>query len=160
MWASTTSGATGLTKRELTTNNVDIQVWGFGDTGTDLYTQFSWTIPKEWDAGTITAEFFWTATGGSVGIVVWGIQGRAFANDNPLDGAWGGLFAITDPWIADDDLHISSAPSPVTIAGTPVAGDMVQFRVVRNGANASDTFAATAELLGVRINYTTSTATS
>ena len=159
MWASTTNGATGLTQRELATNDVDIQVWGFTSTTTDEYTQFTWTIPQEWNAGTITVEFFWTATGGSAGNVVWGIQGTAFDNDNPLDAAWGTIQEVTDAWIANDDLHISAATGNVTIAGTPVAGEMVQFRVVRSGSDASDTFATTAELLGIRINYTTDSAT-
>ena len=160
MWASTTSGATGLTQRELGTNDVDIQTWDFTSTVANEYTQFTWTIPKEWNAGTITVEFFWTATGGAAGNVVWAIQGISFANDNPLDVAWGTIQTVTDAWIANDDLHVSSATSAVTIAGSPVAGEMVQFRVQRNGANASDTFATTAGLLGIRINYTTDAAVS
>jgi len=158
MWASTTSGATGLTQRELVTNDIDIQTWDFTSTTTDEYTQFIWTIPKEWNAGTITAEFFWTATGGAAGNVVWGIQAVAFANDNPMDVAWGTIQEVTDAWIANDDLHISSATSAMTIAGTPVAGEQVHFRVVRSGSDVLDTFATTAGLLGIRINYTTDSA--
>ena len=159
MWPSTTSGATGLTQRELATNDVDIQTWDYTSTTVDEYTQFTWTIPQEWNAGTITVEFFWTATGGAAGNVVWGIQATAFDNDNPLDTAWGTIQEVTDAWIANDDLHISAATSAVTIAGTPVAGEMVQFRVIRSGSDASDTFATTAGLLGIRINYTTDSAT-
>lgn len=159
MWPSTTSGATGLTQRELATNDVDIQTWDYTSTTVDEYTQFTWTIPQEWNAGTITVEFFWTATGGAAGNVVWGIQATAFDNDNPLDAAWGTIQEVTDAWIANDDLHISAATSAVTIAGTPVAGEMVQFRVIRSGSDASDTFATTAGLLGIRINYTTDSAT-
>jgi len=156
MWLATTLPATSFTKREIATSLIDIQAMVFTSTTVDETVQFTWTLPKEWDGSTttLTVEFFWTATGGSAGNVVWGVQAVGYANDDPLTGAFGTIAEVTDAWIANDDLHISGVAT-VTVGGAPVAGEMVQFKILRSGSDASDTFATAVELLGVRINYTT-----
>jgi hypothetical protein len=158
VWPATTLPCGDLTKRELATYDVDIQTMAFTSTTADEVCQCSWTMPKEWDGGTVTAEFIWTALGGSAGNVRWGIQGVAFANDDALDAAFGNIQEVTDAWIANDDQHTSAATPALTIAGSPAAGEMVQFKFLRSGSDAADTFATTAELIGVRINYTTDSA--
>ena len=44
----------------------------------------------------------------------------------------------------------------MTLAGTPAAGELVQFRIFRDADNGSDTLAADAKLIQVKIYYTKS----
>ena len=47
----------------------------------------------------------------------------------------------------------------ITIAGTPTAGDTVQFQLNRTVADAGDTMAINARLHGIRLFFTTNAAT-
>jgi hypothetical protein len=53
-----------------------------------------------------------------------------------------------------NQVRISAATSAMTIAGSPAAGDLAQFRIGRLGGHANDTLTVDARLLGVLINYT------
>jgi hypothetical protein len=44
--------------------------------GTAEYAQFIFPMPKSWNESTVTAQFIWSAPGGT-GNVIWGIQGVA-----------------------------------------------------------------------------------
>ena len=50
------------------------------------------------------------------------------------------------------DIHYSSESGAVTLAGTPVAGEFVQFRAWRDATN--DTQDDDAKLLGLKVYYT------
>jgi len=159
MWASTTAGATGLTKVETATNKVNYQSFGFTQSTTDEFAEFNWCPPRNWNGGTITAQFYWTAIGGGAGNTIWGIAGRSFASDDALDQAYPASTDTTaSAWIANSDVHISPETGAHTITGA-TAGDVCQFRINR-GVSASDTFTTQADLIGVRITYTISTTTS
>ena len=154
MWPSTTTGAAVNSKREYTTNDEDLYELAF-DTSTQEFAQITVAMPSDWNAGTITAVFYWThqATVTNFG-VVWQIEGRAYANDDAIDAAWGTLQEIADTGGTTGDLYISGATPAVTIAGSPAASQLVQFRIGRQPADVSDTMAIDALLLGVMINYT------
>ena len=109
-------------------------------------------MPSNYNNGTITARFYWTASSGS-GDVIWAIHGRAFANDDALDTAAGTAQTVTDTLIASNDMHISSATSACTIGGTPVANTPIQFTVYRDANAGGDTLAVDARLLGVEISF-------
>ena len=154
MWPSSTNGCAYLVKKEYATNDVDLQVLAF-DKDTDEFAQFSLVMPDDWDAGTITAQFFWSVAsgdGGAAETVCWGIQGRSYANDAAIDQAWGTVKTVTDTWIADDDIHITSATAAVTLAGTPAAGEFCQFRVQRDISD--DDMGGDALLIAVKITFT------
>lgn len=155
MWPSTTNGASAVTKRELVTNDVDVQTIDFDQT-TQEFAQFSVIMPFNWDAGTITYHVDWTTSNATTGSVVWELQGRSHPNDSALDQAWGTAVEVTDTFLAANDLHESPESTAVTLAGTPGAGDYVHFRIARDPANLSDNLNDDADLLGVRIEYTTS----
>jgi len=110
-------------------------------------------MPSDYNAGTVTAVFYWTAASGS-GDVIWGLQGMSGGNDDALDIAYGTAQEVTDTLIAAGDVHVTAATSAITIAGTPSAGDFVNFRVYRKAADGADTLAADARLLGVRVTFT------
>ncbi|MCH9002887.1 MAG: hypothetical protein IIC02_09970, partial [Planctomycetes bacterium] len=77
-------------------------------------------MPDSWDGGTFTYRVYWTtAAGGSSQTVAWDLQARAFADDDPLDAAQGTAIEVTDIWIANDDVHITSESSALTVAGSP-----------------------------------------
>jgi hypothetical protein len=153
-WPSTTNGCADATKNEYTTNDEDLYSLDF-DPDSDEYAQWSVWMPDNWDAGTVTAKFCWTAASDS-GDVIWGLQGRSYANDDPIDAAWGTAQTVTDTLIATDDIHYTSATAAITLAGTPAAGELVQFRAYRDADAGGDTLGADAQLIGIKCYYTRS----
>jgi hypothetical protein len=149
-WVSTTSAATGPTKYEYPTNDVNLVRIAFNGTG-KTYAECSTVMPKNYDGGTVTAIFYWSVDAGT-GTVIWEIAGRAYGDNDAIDQAQGTAVAITDTIIASADMHVSPESSAITIAGTPAGEKFVQFKIDRNGA--SDTNNGTAYLLGVLIKYT------
>lgn len=151
MFPSTTAGCAALAQVESATNDVNIKVLDFDGAGTDKeYAEFGIQSPTYWDASTVTAQFVWYATAGS-GTVNWELQGGAFSDDDALDAAYGTLQEVTDTLTATGDVHITAETSAITIAGTPAAGDWLQFKVARDPAN--DTNTSDARLMGVRIRF-------
>lgn len=154
--------ATAMTRRttngpavgtsETATNKVMVETLDF-DQSTAEYAQIRFFMPKRWDEGTVTVQFYWTAT--TTGNVVWAAQGVALSDDDVLDTAFGTAQTVTDGVTAANDLMISSATGAITIGGTPAAGDLVVFQFYRDASNGSDTLAADAKLLGVKIILTT-----
>ena len=150
MTPATTNGAASGTY-ESSTNKVIIPVYDF-DTSTQEFVAIAIPSPHFWDASTITVQFIWTAASGSGG-VTWAAQGIAFSDDDALDTAYGTEQIIADTLItALDDHHTSFTPA-ITIAGTPVAGDLVCLRFKRVPADAGDTLAADARLIGVKVRF-------
>lgn len=151
MWPSTTNGCAALAKVEATTNDVDYQVLDFDQT-TQEFAQFSVVMPDGWDAGTVTFKAIWTTTASS-GVVVWELQGRSYDDDDAIDQTWGSAIEVSDTVVGAADIHETGESAAVTLAGTPAAGEYCHFRIARDPANASDTLAADARLLGVRIEW-------
>lgn len=151
MFPSTTGGCAALTQVESTTNDVNIKVLDFDGAGTTKESaEFGVQSPTYWDASTITVQFVWYATAGS-GTVNWEAQAVAFSDDDALDAAYGTLQEVTDTLLATGDVHISAETAAITVAGTPAAGDWINFRVNRDPAN--DTNTSDARLMGVRIRF-------
>ena len=145
----TTAGA-AVGSVEMPTNFIMVNTFDF-DQATTEQAQFTVSFPKTWNLGRVTAEFFWTAASGS-GTVIWGIQGVAISDDDPINTTFGSAQTVTDTLLAVDDLHRSPTTNPITIGGTPAQGDVVVFQVYRNAPG--DTLATDAKLLGVKLFYT------
>lgn len=152
MVPQTTNGA-GTTTTQTTTNTVMVKTYDFA-TATQEYVQFSIRMPKSWDEGTVTYEAAWTADSGTGG-VTWSLQGVALSEGDPLDTAWGSAVNVADTLTTAGDLHISPTSTAVTIAGTPLAGDVTFFRVSRVVADANDTLGVDARLIGITLFVTT-----
>jgi hypothetical protein len=150
-WIPKTTAGCGVDSRETTTNDQNFDELLF-DTGSDEFADALVVMPSNYNNGTIAARFYWTAASGSGG-VAWGIQGRAFANDDALDTAAGTAQLVTDTLIAANDMHITSATSAVTIGGTPAANTPIQFTIYRDVSDAGDDLAVEARLLGVEIIF-------
>lgn len=134
---------------ETTTNKVNYHYLAMA-TGESVF----WNIPMplNWDAGTFTATFLWTAPSGSNDIK-FEIKGISFANSDALDTAMGAAQSVEDTLITNGDVHISSATSAITLAGTPAAGEYVCVEVKRVAPGGVD-LVGDVHLLGVRIAYT------
>lgn len=123
------------------------------DASTDEYAQWTTVMPSDWDyAGSLTAVFYWTCAGGAAAQTVeWNIQALSLGDDDAIDQAWGGLQAVSDTWLANDDLHISAATASITPGGTPAASELVQWRVHRDVSD--DDLTGDARLIAVRITF-------
>lgn len=156
MWPRTTNGCAALAKTEIATSLFNIQSLDFDQT-TQEFAQFQIVLPRNWNNGTITAVFYWTAASGS-GTVEWGISGGAYSDDDALTVAFGTAQTVTDTLIATNDLHKTSATAAITLAGSPADADFLAIQISRNPAN--DTLSADAKLLGVVITLTTDSGVS
>jgi hypothetical protein len=151
-WIPRTTTGCGIDSRELSTNKINTDELLF-DPGTAEYAQAMVVLPNNWNAGTVTARFFWTASTGS-GAVVWALRARSYADDDALDQAMGTAQSVTDTLLATNDMHISSATSAITIGGTVANGNAIIFEAYRDATNGSDTLGSDARFLGLQISYT------
>jgi hypothetical protein len=151
---ATTTPCSDPTKVEAGTNDVDYWVLDF-DTAADEYAFWGpFPSPGNWDAGTWTAMFYWTAASGS-GTVQWAIQMKALDNDDAIDTAWGtAVLPAADTLITAGDVHKTAVTAAITPA-TPVsraAEDLIFIRVYRDVSG--DTLGVDARLIAVKLEYT------
>jgi len=151
-WIPRTTTGAGVDSRETSTNKANFDELLF-DTGTEEYANALAILPNNYNNSTVTARFYWTAASGSGG-VAWGLRGRAYGDDDALDQAQGTGQVATDTLITANDVHVTSATSAITIAGTPAANKPIQFEIYRVVSDAADTLGVDARLLGVEILYT------
>ena len=159
MRAASTNGCADITDVETTATRPDMQVLDF-DSSTQEYAQFSIAMPKSWNEGTVTAQFYWTHATAVSTDVIWGIQGVCVSDNDTIDIAYGTAQTVTDTFHnAAEDLAISAATSAITLAGSPAEGDLAFFQVYRDADAAGDTTNSTdARLVGVKLMFTTNAA--
>lgn len=156
MAARSTAGA-GTGSLEMSTNKNMVATLDF-DPSTQEFAQFDIRMPKSWNESTVTFVPVWShpATATNFG-VVWGLDAVAISDDDTLDAAFGTAQTSTDVGGTTNDAYQGPESSAITIAGAPAAGDLVQFRIHRDPANASDTMAVDARLHGILLLYTNDT---
>lgn len=126
----------------------------FPDT-TTKYANAVFELPADYDGGTMTAHFNWTANSTSTNSVVWFIRAVSIADDEALDVDWGTAVSVVDANKSTAyKLNKTGETSAVTIAGTPAAGELCSILIYRDPSNGSDTLAATARLISVVLTYT------
>lgn len=154
MVARTTAGA-GFTKTETATNRINYETFDF-DTTTQEFVQFIITMPTTWTVGTIAARFYWTADSGVVGAgVVWALGARQYIDDSALTTALNTSQNVQDLFLAASDSHVSNWTGAITIGSATQFGGPIICEVKREPANAGDTLAVDARLLGVEITFST-----
>jgi hypothetical protein len=155
MRPSFTGGSAALALVAVGANQPDISSLDF-DSATQEHAQFSVAMPKSWNVGTMAAQFFWThaATATNFG-VRWGIQGSALGDSDNFGIAYGTAQEVTDTGGTTSDLWISAETPAFTIGNVPTQNDLVMFRVYRAVANAADTMAVDAKLIGVKLFFNT-----
>ena len=152
MIVPSTGGAAAATNREVATNDVNISYIEFS-ASSDTEAQFWVPFPKGWNEGTVTYKTHWTTTGASTGNCIWTLSAVSFGDNDAMDAAAGTGVSVTDGFLANDDLHISSESSAVTISAAGES-ELQLFRLIRDGDAAGDTLDGVAQLLGVQIFYT------
>ena len=150
---SATSGCALPSQVEQPTNKVNVVVGAF-DAAADEYMEWTLAMPSDWDGSTITAVFYWLANSTSTNAVVWGLQGRAYGDDEALDQAMGTAQTVTDANKSTAyKLNVSGATAAITLAGTPAASELVQLRAYRDADNGADNLAVDALLVGVLVTF-------
>tara|TARA_R110000751_G_scaffold102369_1_gene196900 strand:+ start:19 stop:771 length:753 start_codon:yes stop_codon:yes gene_type:complete len=154
MRPTSSNGCAAITDVETTAGRPDMQVLDF-DASSDEHAQFSVSFPKSWNAGTVTFQFFWTATTTDTDGVSFGLQGVSVIDGATIDVAYGTAIVVDDAnQSTAEDLYISAVSTAVTIASA--ADDAITFfRVFRDVSDANDTAAEDARLVGVKLFYTT-----
>tara|TARA_Y100001938_G_scaffold5803_2_gene7238 strand:- start:6269 stop:7483 length:1215 start_codon:yes stop_codon:yes gene_type:complete len=157
MYGATTNGADPQ-QVETTATRPDLKVLDF-DPGTNEFAQFAVALPKSWNLGTVTFQFWWSPSNTNTGNVILGLQGVGVANDDTADIAFGTAVEVTDAGGgAVEDVLVSSASGAITIAGTPADDDLTFFQVFRNASDGSDTYTGDCRLLGIKLFITTDAA--
>mgnify|MGYP001576910362 CR=1 FL=1 len=155
------SGATSNTEEytgtSLNTDNIVSDYYSFTGQTRDEGIQIKIRMPDDWDLSTIKSKIYWDPDkGSSTGDkVVWGIKGGSVSNDDTLSGEtiFGTEITLADTVITPQDLHITSASTAITIAGTPVLDDLIILQISRKVNNSNDTMTQSAKLLGCAVQY-------
>jgi hypothetical protein len=154
MWPSGTSGCSTITRTETATNKVNYYSLSFSGTATN-YAEFSCSLPKNWDAGTITYVLHYIPTGTTGGTgIVWGLEAVCIGDNVNIDTAFGAQVTVTDAIQTANYVHLTPESGAVTIAGTLTGEKSIHWRVARMAAAAGDTNTDAAKLLGVLIKFT------
>jgi hypothetical protein len=154
MIPATTSGAASA-QRETTTNKVNYGVLDFDGT-TRENAHFNVTFPKSWDAGTLTFQAVWESSATDTDGVAWGLEAVALADGDTIDTAYGtAIYVIDNAQSAATKRYFSAESSALTVAGSPGANEIVNFRVHRDPVNGSDNMSEDARLVGIKLFYTT-----
>lgn len=126
------------------------------DPSTEEHAQFAIPMPKSWNEGTVTFKPIWkhTATATNFG-VCWKLRALAVSDDDTLVASFGTEQSSVDTGGTTNDHYVGPESSAITIAGSPATEDLVMFDLYRDPADAGDTLAVDAQLLGIRLYYTT-----
>jgi len=156
MWESTTGGCAALAKLELATDQ-DIQTLDFDGASIEA-AQFAVALPKNWNAGTITATFYWSSTATDTGDVDWRLSGVSVGDGIVVTTAYGSAITVTDAnQSVANDMLISAATGAITINGAGKS-EFCRFLVERDGG--SDTASEDARLHGIMLHITTDASTA
>lgn len=150
----------GGTWQETSTNKVNYKPMIFDDSADD-FAQIRWTMPENYDGGTITYAVEWKTDSSdtvSAGGVSFFLQGVSITDNDTWDTAFGTAIEVNDDWITADDYHLSAESSAVTIAGSPAGGHHVIFQLYRDVSDADDDLSGgidnKAWVTGMWITYT------
>ena len=109
------------------------------------------TLPADYASGTITPKLYWSMESATSGNVVWQLQ-VAEVRDNTLSTSITNLLnhqqTVAVPGVAD------TAELTSFNTFTPTAGDLLRVRLLRLGADGSDTATGDAIVYGIRFEYT------
>lgn len=153
-----TAGAV-LTDRTQATSNIEQSTMNF-DTTTQEYAQLPpIALPANYNNGTIKFKLYWTCTGGSAAQTIdFDLSAYAYSDNDALTTALSGTQNVTDTWIADNDVHVTSYSSAITIGGTPADDDLIYLELTRDVA--ADDLGVDAEIIGIKLEITLDDGTS
>ena len=154
-WIPRTTTGCGIDSREQATGNINTDELLF-DPGTAEYAQAMVVMPSNYNNGTFTARFYWTASTGTASQdVIWNIRARAFGDNVALGQAFSATAAtVTDTYYSANQMHVSGSTGAVTVDGTAAANKALIIEIYRDAGNVNDTLSGDARFLGVEISYT------
>ena len=88
------------------------------------------------------------------------VSAVAISNDDPLNASFGTAVAVTDVFIATNDLHVATISGAITVGGSPANADLVQIQINRNAGSDTLEVGSNVELLGIILEYTQDASTS
>lgn len=154
MYPTQSNGCASITGVETTAGRPDMYVLDF-DASSDENAQFSIAMPSYWNEGTITFQVYWTTAATDTDGVAWALSGVVCSDNDTIDAAFGTAVVVTDDALgAAEDLCVTAESAAVTLAGTPAAGDLAYFNIMRDVSDANDDMTEDARLIGVKIFYT------
>ena len=154
MYPTQSNGCASITGVETTAGRPDMYVLDF-DASSDENAQFSIAMPSYWNEGTITFQVYWTTAATDTDGVAWALSGVVCSDNDTIDAAFGTADVVTDDARgAAEDLCVTAESAAVTIAGTPAAGELAYFNIMRDVSDANDDMTEDARLIGVKIFYT------
>lgn len=148
---TTTGGCADSEKLEAGTNDIDFDALAF-DASTDERAYANFQMPNSWNGGAIQFRYIWSnASGLTTETVEFELKGRAYADSDAIDQATGSAVAVSDTWLAQNDIHISGWSADVTLAGSPAGGQWVHIEIMRDVSD--DNLTGDARLIAVQIRY-------
>lgn len=125
------------------------------DPNTIEYAYANVPLPQDYTGGAVYFQPYWLHPTTTTNFKVsWGLAAVAVADAGNLDVAQGTPIYSNDDGGTANYQFIGPKSAGVTIAGTPAAGKMVQFRALRKADDATnDTLAVDAYLLGFLVWY-------
>ena len=167
VWKPTaTSGAAGLTTRELGAQSQNVEAMEFLD-GADAYIYTTFVFPENWDAGTIKFKYYWfrenDETTPESKTVSFDMDAVAIDNFEEIGGTAYSVTPITvtdttDSSTAENKIQESAQSAALTINGTPTDSSLISLRIMRDDSDG--TMTGSAYLVGVMIEYTIDAGTS
>ena len=155
MLPTTSNGCAALATVETTSGRPDMNVLDF-DKDSDEFAQFAVALPKSWNAGTVTYQFFWSGIAATTTVTLT-LAGVAFADNDSIDTAYGTAVAVADAAQgAVEEMLVSAESGAVTIAGSPGANEVAYFRIGRDVSE--DNMAGDCRLHGIKLHFTTNAA--
>ena len=118
--------------------------------------QFSIAMPKKWNEGTVTCNFYWAGVGSATGGVTWGIVGESLADTQGPGGGFSGTRVDVDDTKAASAAgyqQITSASAAITVHSA-AEGEIVHFQISRQVGDSHDDLAEDAGLIGIMLHYT------
>jgi len=163
--SSTAGTATSYGQTRVLSNGVSVSSVVLPEHATiDSRCTFTWTPPENWNAGTILAKIYWTmedTTTTSVGDTgAFEVSAVAISNDDTLNASFGTAVAVTDVFLATNDLHVAAISGAITVGGSPANADLVQIQINRNAGSDTLEAGSNVELLGIILEYTQDASTS
>lgn len=118
------------------------------------YAYANWPLPDDYSGGVVYGMPYWLHPAATAFKVSWGLQAVAIANDGTLDVAQGTAIYSDDTGGTTSDFYYGPLTTAITIAGTPAAKKLVNWRASRMATDAvNDTLDVDGYLLGWLIWY-------
>jgi hypothetical protein len=149
MVPTNTGGATVVAPNSTGLNNL---TWTHIDVpnGSRTNISFPYIMPADYDSGTLTYQYWWTYSGGTVSTTLsMNLNGWCGGDNTALSTIPGTAIMLNDTAQTALAIHISPVSNPLTLGGTPAPNNLCWFTFYRNGGS----LATSGHVIALRIGY-------